>query len=236
MSTSVTSSSNYYQSLIDSVNGTASKTSSSSGISEVENRFLKLLTTQLQNQDPLNPMDNAELTSQVAQISTVSGIEKLNATLEALLGESQDSQTTLAASLLGKAVMVPGSALQLSTTTASDGTSSHAAVGAFELETTAKNVTVTITDSNGIAVRTLSLGALDAGLHDFAWDGTTDAGAVAADGSYKITVAATNDADKVTATALTLGEVRSVIRNGAGYTLDVGSLGMFTLDDVYQIF
>jgi flagellar basal-body rod modification protein FlgD len=225
MTTAASTTGNYYQSLIDSVNN--KQTASTSAISEVENRFLTLLTTQLQNQDPLNPMDNVELTSQIAQISTVSGIEKLNTTLQTLLSENQDSQTTLAASLLGQAVMVPGNALALS---------SGAAVGAFELATDADDVAVTITDSNGIAVRTLSLGSLGAGLHDFAWDGTTDDGSTAADGNYTISVAATSGSDKVTTTALTLGEVRSVISDGSGFMLDIGSLGTFTLDDVRQIF
>jgi flagellar basal-body rod modification protein FlgD len=232
-STSSTTSTNSHQSLIDAVN--TRKSTSSSAIASAEDRFLKLLTTQLKNQDPLNPMDNAQMTSQLAQISTVSGIEKLNATLQTLLQGTQDNQTTQAASLVGHAVMVPGSELALSTTTSSSGTSSSAAVGAFELAGAADDVKVTIKDSNGLVVRTLSLGGLSSGLHDFAWDGKTDDGAKAVDGSYSISVAATRGSDKVTTTALTLGSVRSVVTSGSGFTLDVGSLGLFTMDDVKQI-
>jgi flagellar basal-body rod modification protein FlgD len=220
------STSKYYQSLIDSVNGKSSTTAAQSAISETENRFLKLLTTQLKNQDPLNPMDNAQVTSQLAQISTVSGIEKLNATMKTLLQDSKDSQTTQAASLVGQAVMVPGGGLTLS---------SSAGVGGFMLDSDADAVKVTISDSNGVVVRTMTLGAFDAGLHNFTWDGTTDSGAKAVDGSYRIAVAATAGQDKVTATALNLGVVRSVINNANGFTLDLGSLGMFTMDDVKQI-
>jgi len=228
MATTATASStsNYYQSLIDATNGTSAGSSGKSAISETENRFLKLLTTQLKNQDPLNPMDNAEVTSQLAQISTVSGIEKLNATLQTLLEGAVDSQTTQAAALVGEAVMVPGNGLILS---------SSAGVGGFDLAGDADAVTVTITDGNGVVVRTMTLGALDAGLHNFTWDGTTDGGAVAADGSYTIKVEATAGADKVTTTALNLGVVRSVITGSNGFTLDLGSLGMFTMDDVKQI-
>jgi flagellar basal-body rod modification protein FlgD len=221
------STSNYYQSLMNSVNGTKASSTATSAAADTENRFLKLLTTQLKNQDPLNPMDNAQITSQIAQISTVSGIEKLNATLKTLLDDSQDSQTTLAASLLGQGVMVPGTAMTLT---------ENGGVGAFELAGAADKVTVTIKDSNGLVVRTMSLGDLDSGLHDFAWDGKADDGSQAATGSYSISIAATKGADKVTTTALSLGTVRSVISNGTGYTLDVGSLGTFTLDDVRQIF
>jgi flagellar basal-body rod modification protein FlgD len=226
MTTTAASASNSYQSLIDSVNGKPSTTAAQRALSETENRFLKLLTTQLKNQDPLNPMDNAEITSQMAQISTVSGIESLNATLKTLLQESKDSQTTQAAALVGGAVMVPGTGLALS---------SSAGVGGFILDGDADAVTVTISDSNGLALRTLTLGALDAGLHNFTWDGATDSGAIAADGSYSVSVAATAGDDKVPTTALNLGVVRSVINSTTGFTLDLGSLGMFTMDDVKQI-
>ena len=224
--TTTTSTSSYYQSLIDSVNAKSTTSSSTSDISETENRFLKLLTTQLKNQDPLNPMDNAEITSQMAQISTVSGIEKLNTAIQNLIQGSIDSQTTQAASLVGQAVMVPGTGLTLS---------SSAGVGGFVLDQDADAVTVTITDSNGIVQRTLTLDAQDAGLHNFTWDGTTDSGATAVDGTYSISVAATAGSDKVTTTALTLGVVRSVITGSSGFSLDLGSLGMFTMDDVKQI-
>lgn len=229
------SASNYYQSLINSVNGNSSSSSSTSSsnsssttnaMSDAENRFLKLLTTQLKNQDPLNPMDNAQVTSQMAQISTVSGIEKLNTTLKTLLQGTIDSQTTQAASLVGNAVMVPGSSLVLS---------KSAGVGGFLLGSDADTVTVTISDSNGIVQRTLKMGALDAGLHNFTWDGATDSGSTAVDGNYSIKVEATAGKDKVATTALNLGVVRSVITNANGFTLDLGSQGMFNMDDVKQI-
>ncbi len=74
-----------------------------------EQRFLKLLVTQLNNQDPLNPLDNAQLTSQLAQMSTVSGIEKLNGALESLLAQSSASQVLQSAALIGRDVQVAGS-------------------------------------------------------------------------------------------------------------------------------
>ncbi len=212
------------QAVLDAINNR--KETATSSMSEAESRFLKLLTTQLKNQDPLNPLDNAQMTSQLAQISTVSGIEKLNATLQVLLQASQDSQTTLAASLVGRGVLVPGNALALS-----DGN----AIGGVELGAPADQVTVTIRDGHGLVLRTLSLGALDAGIHNFVWNGQTDSGEQAADGAYSISVSATRDKETVEATALNLGRVRSVIRDGAGYSLDVGSLGTFILDHVKQI-
>ena len=90
MTSSVSSGSSALQALIDSVNGTAKKATSVT--TDAQDRFLKLLTTQLKNQDPLNPLDNAQMTSQLAQISTVDGIEKLNATLQKLLASSVDAE------------------------------------------------------------------------------------------------------------------------------------------------
>jgi flagellar basal-body rod modification protein FlgD len=210
--------------VLDAVN--TRKDATTSQMSEAENRFLKLLTTQLKNQDPLNPLDNAQMTSQLAQISTVSGIEKLNATLQVLLQASQDSQTTQAANLVGHGVLVPGSSLALT---------NASAVGGIELSTGADQVTVTIKDSHGLAVRTLLLGALDAGVHNFTWNGQTDSGVQAADGAYSISVSARLGGENVTAAALNLGLVRSVIRDSQGYSLDVGSLDTFAMDDVKQI-
>lgn len=212
------------QTLLDYANNKS--TASKSQISEAQDRFLKLLTTQLKNQDPLNPLDNAQVTSQLAQISTVSGIEKLNATLQALVQDSLDTQTTQAASLVGHGVLVPGGALQLS---------GSAAVGGVELASAADDVTVTIKDANGLAVKTVSMGALSAGVHNFSWDGKTDSGAQAVDGKYSIIVAAKQGGDSVTATALTLGAVRSVIRDSQSFSLDLGTLGAFTMDEVKQI-
>ena len=95
MTTSTSGVSTSTQALIDAANGAAAKTKSTTA--DAQDRFLKLLTTQLKNQDPLNPMDNAQMTSQLAQISTVDGIEKLNATLQKLLSSSVDGEAMQAA-------------------------------------------------------------------------------------------------------------------------------------------
>jgi flagellar basal-body rod modification protein FlgD len=224
MATTATSAANGNQALLDYANNKTS--ANQSQISEAQDRFLKLLTTQLKNQDPLNPLDNAQVTSQLAQISTVSGIEKLNATLQALVQDSLDTQTTQAASLVGHAVLVPGSGLPLV---------SSAAVGGVDLAGSADEVTVTISDANGLPMKTLALGALSAGVHNFSWDGKTDNGAQAADGNYSIAIAAKQGGEKVDATALNLAMVRSVIRTSQGFSLDLGTLGAFTMDEVKQI-
>lgn len=213
------------QALLDSVNTRQTK-ESAGGISDVQDRFLKLLTTQLKNQDPLNPLDNAQVTSQLAQISTVSGIEKLSATLQLLLQANADAQTTQAAALVGHSILVEGNGLELS---------NGIAAGGVELTGPADQVTVTIKDANGLVIKTLSLGAMDPGIHNFGWDGKAEDGTPAVDGKYSISVEAKRGEDVVTAKALEFGLVRSVIRNGQEFSLDAGTLGAFTLADVKQI-
>ncbi|MDP2823742.1 MAG: flagellar hook assembly protein FlgD [Sulfuritalea sp.] len=214
------------QALIDSINGAAS-TKAKSTTGDAQDRFLKLLTTQLKNQDPLNPMDNAQMTSQLAQISTVDGIEKLNATLQKLLSSSVDAEAMQAAALVGHQVMVAGGGLQLT---------DAGAVGGVELGANADQVTVTIKDANGIVMNTVNLGSLDAGVHNFAWDGKNGAGVPAVNGAYSISVTATRGADKVAATALQLAGVQNINRSSQGVSLNLGSLGLVTLNDVKQIF
>ena len=225
MVTNVTTGNAATQALLDSANGVAKKATSTT--TDAQNRFLKLLTTQLKNQDPLNPMDNAQMTSQLAQISTVDGIEKLNATLQKLLSSSADSEALQAAALVGHQVVIAGNGINLT---------AAGAVGGVELAANADQVTVTIKDANGIVMNTMNLGNLDVGVHNFVWDGKTDAGVQAVNGAYSISVTAARGADKVDATALQLAGVQNINRSSQGVSLNLGALGLVTLNDIKQIF
>src|SRR6218665_1878479 len=122
------------QTLAD-INGT-SKTQTANEAGSAD-RFLKLLVAQMQNQDPLSPMDNAQVTSQIAQINTVSGIEKLNTTVVGLSGQFTQMQALQGAALVGREVVVPGNTL-----TVKDGVGS----GTFELGSAADDVQVEVLD------------------------------------------------------------------------------------------
>lgn len=211
--------------LINSVNGAAKQASSVAN--DAESRFLKLLTTQLKNQDPLNPMDNAELTSQLAQISTVDGIERLNTTLQTLLSSSVDAEALQAAALVGRQVMVTGNSLTLT---------DAGAVGGLELGAVADQVAVVIKDVNGIVMNTVNLGQLNAGQHNFVWDGKTDAGVQAVNGTYSVSVTAKLGDDDVPVTAQQLASVQNINHSNQGVTLNLGSLGLFKISDIKQIF
>jgi flagellar basal-body rod modification protein FlgD len=210
-------------SLLAAMNPSTSSTSSTSSTDAMQNQFMTLLVTQMQNQDPLNPMDNSEVTSQLAQLSTVTGINQLNTTLTALQGSSQTYQ---AASMIGHGVLVPGSNITLS---------SGSGYMGVDLASAASNVQVTISDSTGKAVRTMNLGKMDAGTQTFKWDGTTDSGTTAADGNYTFKVTATQGTSAVTATALGFGSVSSVSTGTSGVQLNVAGIGTVNVSDVKQI-
>lgn len=228
---SVSVSVNDTSSALASSSATSSTTSSSglttSSADDLQDEFLTLLVAQMKNQDPTNPMDNSQLTSQLAQISTLSGIEKLNTTLGSISGQIDDSQQLQASSLIGHGVMVTGS-----TVLAGSGATTPFGV---ELEQASTSTTATITDSTGKVVQTIDLGALSAGVHTFSWDGTTSDGSTVADGSYTVTVTAANGSTQLTAQPLQYALVNGITSSSSGNLLDLGTYGTTTLSEVRQI-
>jgi flagellar basal-body rod modification protein FlgD len=218
---------------LDSINSSAatgaldaSAASAGSG-SDSEQRFLKLLVTQLNNQDPLNPLDNAQLTSQLAQMSTVSGIEKLNSAFQAMLAQSGSSQVLQSASLIGRTVLVPGSQLALK--------KGADVPFAIDMPQSAGSVKVTVTNAAGDAVRSFDLGSLPQGVKTLSWNGLSDTGASVADGSYTVNVVATSGDAKVAASALTYSSVTSVSQGASGVSLDLASGSKAALGNVRLI-
>ncbi|SEO50683.1 flagellar hook assembly protein FlgD [Nitrosovibrio sp. Nv6] len=194
---------------------------------EVQDRFLKLLVTQMKNQDPLNPLDNAQVTTQLAQISTVNGIEKLNANIQAMASSFNAGQSLQAATMIGKDVLVPGSMLQLT---------GGSGIFGLELPHAADQVKVTIHDASGRAMQVMDLGAKPAGSLALTWDGMTTDGAAATDGVYSVSVSALRGDQKIDAKTLAFGSVQGVSQGSQGVQLNVGTLGPVGLTDVKQIF
>ncbi|MDI1246636.1 MAG: flagellar hook assembly protein FlgD [Rhodoferax sp.] len=194
---------------------------------ESEQRFLKLLTTQLNNQDPLNPLDNAQLTSQLAQMSTVSGIEKLNSTVESLLAQTGSGQVLQAAGLIDRSVLAPGSNLALQ--------SGSATPCAVDLPVAATSVKVNISNAAGQLVRSLDLGALPPGVQTLSWDGANDKGQALASGSYQFSVTASGGGANVAAVPLTYGNVSSVAQGPNGVALNLADRRVIGFSDVRSI-
>jgi flagellar basal-body rod modification protein FlgD len=213
-------------------NATSAASGSNTSVSneDSEQRFLKLLVTQLNNQDPLNPMQNAELTSQLAQMSTVSGIEKLNTTLSGLVNQTGSNQVLQSASLIGYNVLSPGDVL--TTKKPEDGKDPATQAFAVELPGTAASVDIKIVDASGNVVRTINAGSMKEGVNAVTWDGKDDAGNAVPEGAYQFTVDASNGGSAVKATALTFSQVAAVKQGTGGVTLELSSGNNIGLSDV----
>ncbi|SDY93807.1 flagellar basal-body rod modification protein FlgD [Variovorax sp. YR634] len=211
-------------------NATSAATSSNVSNEDSEQRFLKLLVTQLNNQDPLNPMQNAELTSQLAQMSTVSGIEKLNSTLSGLVNQTSSNQLLQATSLIGYNVLSPGDTL--TTKAPEEGKEPASQAFAVELPGTASDVDIKIVDGTGKVVRTISAGSMTEGVNAVTWDGKDDTGAVVPAGAYRFTVEATNGSATVKATSLTFSQVAAVKQGTNGVSLELMTGNNISLSDV----
>jgi flagellar basal-body rod modification protein FlgD len=191
-----------------------------------QDKFLKLLVTQMKNQDPLNPMDNAQVTSQMAQLSTVTGVNQLNTSVEGLRSDLQANQTFEATGLIGHEVLVSGSTMDLAQGGAAFGVS---------LASAADSVKVSIKDSAGRVVRTMELGSAAAGSKVAVWDGTCDDGSVAAPGKYSFDASAKVGEGSVGANTLAYGQVVSVSSGPAGVKLNLANGGTATMSEVNQV-
>jgi flagellar basal-body rod modification protein FlgD len=175
--------------------------------------FLKLLITQLQNQDPLSPMDNSQFLSQMAQFSSLEQMQNLNQSFDQSMVLSQTLNNTSAAGLIGRHVRASGNGVTL-------GTTGSVELGYF-LPADAATVNVTVLDAQGRQVRTLVADGTAAGAHTLAWDGADQDGRRVAAGSYTFKVSAKDsDGADVNPTAVVNGLVQGVTyRNGSAYLL-----------------
>jgi flagellar basal-body rod modification protein FlgD len=190
--------------------------------------FLKLMTAQLQAQDPTNPVDNSQFVSQMAQFSQLSATQQLDTDLQTFSGNVssaiQTSQVLNSSNLVNREVMVPSS------TASYDGTDSVS--GAVNV-VNAGSVTVQVLDASGNVIRTLPLGSQDAGLAQFSWDGKDDNGNPVASGSY--TLKATSGSSSLD--TYVAGKVTGVGYGGdsVGTYLQVAGVGGVPLSQVAQI-
>lgn len=169
-----------------------------------ENDFLTLLTAQLENQDPLNPMTGADFAAELAQFSTATGVQGLQTGVTGLNSGISGMQAT---TLVGKSVAVSGNAITLP--------GSGNATGAINLATAATNVAVTVSNAAGTPVATLNLGPMPAGVDTFTWNGQGAGGAQLAAGSYQFSVAAVGAKNAtITATPCAVAQVSAVSLGG----------------------
>jgi flagellar basal-body rod modification protein FlgD len=223
------------QDLLNAVN--PKKTAAAEGSVQADtDKFMTLLVTQLKNQDPLNPLDNAQITSQLAQLSTVTGINKLNETLDTLKASYQSSEALQATNMIGHGVLVEGNYANLH---------SGQSILGVELASPADSVQVVISNASGKPVQTINLGPNAAGTIPLAWDGVPDASKVdadgkpivLADGKYTFRVIATRGEEVLKdAKGLSFDTVASVTTSAKdGVKLNLPTKGIVTMADIKQI-
>ena len=224
--------------MISGVSSTSTGSSSTSGTkatsaSDMQDQFLTLLVAQLKNQDPTQPMDNAQLTSQMAQISTVSGIEKLNSTVESVTSQFASMQMMQGANMIGRTVLSEGNQLGLAAKEAEDGTKHLTGTAAFDLDASASNVTVTITDANGKLLATNEKGSANPGRIYLTWDGSDYTGE-SMDLRFKVT--ATNGEAAVKSTTLSPNAVVATSISNGSLMLELANGESINYNSVKAVF
>lgn len=216
-------------SVLQPASSTAASAASSSGqvtgqvsAQEQSDRFLKLLVAQLNNQDPMNPLDNAEMTSQIAQINTVSGIQQVNDNLKSMVGQFNAMQVMQGSGMIGRAVLAPGDTLPVT---------AGSAQGGFNLNGDATQVTVEVYNSAGQRIGSENLGPLKSGLHNYAWDASAYTGT----GAPTFKVLATNGNQPVTADTLTRDKVTSVNAGADGVSVTLANGSTVRYDSIKTI-
>lgn len=194
-----------------------------------QNEFFELMVAQLKHQDPMKPMESNEFLGQMAQFTSVNGIQEMSKSFADLASSLQSSQALQASTLVGRDVMVPGTASALA--------AGGALRGGVELPESTDALTVRITDPAGQVVRTLNLGPAPAGMTSFAWDGLTEAGDAAPPGAYALQASYDKDGQAMGAQTFVAAHVESVSlgRGGQAPVLNVAGLGPMPLADVREI-
>lgn len=212
------------QSVLEQLNQRETKESNSG-----ESDFLKLLVAQLNNQDPLSPQDNGEFLSQLAQFSTVEGVEKLNLTLEQFSSGMLSNQALQATALVGRSVQIPSDVGQLNI--------GAPLTGSVDLPASTANLMVNVFDQTGALVRQIPMGSHSSGKVNFSWDGFDSNGVAMPSGHYRIVADADLSDGSQQVVAMVNANVDSVTTGqSGGVILNLeGSLGSIALNEISQI-
>ena len=193
------------------------------------NTFLKLMVTQLNNQDPFKPMENGEFLSQIAQFGSVTGLDKLNDSFDSLAGSITSGQALQAGSLVGREILAPVDTAYL--------LPGSTVRGQVQLGQSSPQVTVRVTDSVGQLVREIPMGSAPPGAFNFSWDGMDQFGNQSPPGQYRIQVEAIQGDRPVDQRTQLFARVESVNLNGRdGLTLNLEGLGPIAFNNVQQIY
>lgn len=193
-----------------------------------QSEFLELMTAQLKNQDPMQPTDNGEFLGQMAQFSTVSGIEEMQQSLEKLSTTYAAGQTLQSSQLVGQEVLIETSTM--------DVLKGEAVSGSFELDSSSGDVRLDITDAAGEVVRQINLGELSSGRHGFTWDGIDRDGEIAPSGQYTASITRRNG-DTYQSVSVLNSRIIDSVEFGAGgqTTLNTKQGEALSISDIREI-
>jgi flagellar basal-body rod modification protein FlgD len=189
--------------------------------------FLKLMTAQMKNQDPFDPVDNTQMVAQMAQFSSLAGITEMSSTLKAIADKLGATSTQDAISYVGRTVLLPGNVAY--------GRASGGIAGGIELGADASNVTVAISNANGELLHTADLGAQKAGTISYDWDGKTAGGVDAGSGPFTVSVSANDGSRSVPTNGLVWAPVTSVSTTSGAAVLTLPGIGEVPVSAVRQI-
>ncbi|MDO6442114.1 MULTISPECIES: flagellar hook assembly protein FlgD [unclassified Marinobacter] len=212
--------------LADYRSQTQSGTSSNSELGK--NEFMELMLAQLKNQNPLEPQDNGEFISQLAQFSSLEEMQALTSTVDDVVGQFRSSQALQASAMVGKTVLAPSEVGILG----AEGEIS----GNIEVPASTGGVRLSIQSASGELVRQIDLGSSSAGVMAFSWDGTDGNGNSLPPGPYQIVAEASYSEGSVQLPTLVSANVDSVSLGQSGsVTLNLAGMGSIALSDVQQI-
>jgi flagellar basal-body rod modification protein FlgD len=202
----------------------AKKSANELGIDE----FLTLMTAQLKNQDPLKPLDGTQFVAQLAQFGTVSGVQEMQTSIEALASSLRATQTLNGATMVGRDILAAADSF----THVEGGSVS----GQIDVPSGAASVQIRITDSTGQVVREMNVSA-DAGTATFTWDGRQSDGVLAASGDYDIEAIANVGSERESLGVLLAGRVGSISLDASGteLTLNTSTLGPISMNNVRRV-
>ncbi len=192
-------------------------------------QFMRLMLAQLENQDPLEPQDDGEFLSQLAQMEAAAGISELQDSFDNFSAAMQSNSALQASSLVGRSVLAPGGYAQLET--------GQSVQGEINLSSSTTNLSIEITDAAGQLVRNIPLGTQASGSVPFSWDGTDEAGNYMPPGAYKVRATAAIGTETVEQEVLVAAKVDSVTiaQNGQSVKLNLAGLGSISLSEVKEI-
>ena len=193
---------------------------------DLQSNFLRLLTVQLQNQDPMNPMQSAEMTSQLAQLNMVDGINTMNKNITSMISQMQTSSFLNQASTVGKSALVNSNTIKF------DGTNPVVIGANFASPVTSTNIK--ITDSNGTVVMDHNAGSSPQGISNLFWDGLDANGQPLSAGTYYLQVSGLSGSNTITAQTLVASPVMAVGRNGTELSLTLADGRKVAPADVVQ--